>query len=58
MGRGFPKRMRLQIDLREQRHIGGLDRISKRFLIATFPVWGGLQVDPLAMRADYPRSLF
>ena len=50
--------MRLQIDLREQRHIGGPDRISERLLIATFRVRRGLQVDPVAMRADYPRSLF
>jgi hypothetical protein len=56
--RGFPKRMRRQIDLREQRHIGGPDRISKCILIATFAVSGGLQVDPVAMRADYPRSPF
>src|SRR6202040_4019228 len=54
--RGCPKRMRFQIDLREQRHIGGPDRISKCFLIATLRVLGGLQVDSPAMRADYPRS--
>src|SRR5882757_6734327 len=54
---GFPQRMCFQIDLREQRHVGGADRISKRFLIATFQVGGGLQIDPVAMRADYPGSL-
>jgi len=29
--RGFPKRMRHKIELRDQRHIGGPDRISSAF---------------------------
>src|SRR3977135_646790 len=55
--RGFPKRMRHKIDLREQRHIGGPDRISERLLIATCRIGGGRQVAPVAMRAGHPRSM-
>src|SRR4029077_21257988 len=54
--RGFPKRMRHKIDLREQRQVGGPDRISERLLIATFWIEGGRQVDPVAIRAGHPRS--
>ena len=57
MRRGLPKRMRFKIDLREPRHIGGPDRISERLLIATFWIGRRLQADPVAMRADHPRSL-
>src|SRR5882672_6296089 len=55
--RGFPKRMRHKIELRDQRHIGGPDRISERLLIATCRIEGGRQVDAVAMRAGHPRSL-
>src|SRR5437763_17169206 len=48
--------MRFKIDLREPRHIGGLDRISERLLIATFWIHGGRQVNPVAMCAGHPRS--
>src|ERR1700730_11264312 len=54
--RSFPKRMRFKIDPREQRHIGGADRISERLLIATLWIGGGRQVDAVAMRADHPRG--
>src|SRR3984893_11396073 len=49
--------MRRKINLRQQRHVGGADRISERLLIATFWVWGGLQADPVAMRADHLCSM-
>src|SRR6202043_1321954 len=48
--------MGYKIDLRDQPHIGGPDRISERLLIATFRIGGGRQVDPVAMRAGHPRS--
>src|SRR5208283_2975533 len=55
--RGLPKRMRCKIVLRDQRHIGGPDRICERLLIATLWVRGGRQADPVAMRADHLRSM-
>src|ERR1700693_1885433 len=55
--RGLPRRMRLQIDLREQLQIGGPDRICERLLTATLWVWGGRQADAVATRAGHPRSM-
>src|ERR1700722_20041267 len=51
------KRMRCKVDLGDQRHMGGPDRICERLLIATLWVWGRLQVDPHAMRADDLRRM-
>jgi hypothetical protein len=49
--------MRCKVYLREQRHIGGPDRISERRLIATYWIGGGRQVDAVTMRAGHPRSM-
>jgi len=51
--RGLPKRMRFEIDLREQRQIGRTDGLSQRLLRATYGIAGGFQVDPVAMRASH-----
>jgi hypothetical protein len=48
--------MRFSIDLREQRHIGGPDRICERLLKTPFWSRVGLESNPVAMRADDPRS--
>jgi hypothetical protein len=54
--RSLQKRVRLQIGLREQRHIGGADRIPERLLRATYWIEQWLQVDAVAMCAHHLRS--
>src|ERR1700677_1259525 len=49
--------MRLQIELRDQRQIGGADRLGECFLVASALVGYGLEVNPHAMRADDLRSM-
>jgi len=46
-----------QIDLRDQRLVAGVDRLSERCLIAPEFIVGGQQADPGATGANCPRRI-
>src|SRR6516165_3587954 len=54
---GFLKRMSGEIDLRNQRLVAGVDRISERVLIALELIIDREQADPGPPRANCPRRI-